>query len=115
MASPQGIQITASKVHVPFKTELINTISSPRFAERAPHLVGILATDKEDARTYAEVSDGSCERNNMENEGRRLMPSSPRKRASRLVSTLSCGSWAMPEKAWTGKESGSTSRRLFWR
>ena len=53
--APQGVQITASKVHVPFKTELLNEISSPRFAGRAPHLVGILATDKEDARTYAEV------------------------------------------------------------
>jgi methylenetetrahydrofolate dehydrogenase (NAD+) len=55
-SSPQGVQITASKVHVPFKTELINAISSERFAQRPPHLVGILATDKEDAKTYAEVS-----------------------------------------------------------
>lgn len=52
----QGIQITAGKVHVPFKTELLNTLGSERFAKRAPHLVGILATKKEDARTYAEVS-----------------------------------------------------------
>lgn len=58
MSTPQGVQITASKVHVPFKTELINEIASERFAGRAPHLVGILATDKEDARTYAEV--GAC-------------------------------------------------------
>jgi 5,10-methylene-tetrahydrofolate dehydrogenase/methenyl tetrahydrofolate cyclohydrolase len=63
MSTPQGVQITASKVHVPFKTELINEIASPRFAGRAPHLVGILATDKEDARTYAEVGRSLPSRN----------------------------------------------------
>lgn len=52
----QGILVTATKVVVPFKTELINTIATPRFEKRAPHLVGILATKKEDARFYAEVS-----------------------------------------------------------
>jgi len=51
----QGILVTAGKVHTPFKTELLNTIGGERFAARAPHLVGILATKKEDARTYAEV------------------------------------------------------------
>ena len=54
--NPQGLLVTAGKVHVPFKTELLNSISSERFAKRPPHLVGILATKKEDARTYAEVS-----------------------------------------------------------
>jgi len=48
--------VTAGKVHTPFKTELLNTIGGERFAARPPHLVGILATKKEDARTYAEVS-----------------------------------------------------------
>ena len=56
MSAPQGLQVTAGKVHVPFKTELLSTLSSPRFASRPPHLVGILATLKEDARMYAEVS-----------------------------------------------------------
>jgi len=51
----QGILVTAGKVHTPFKTELLNTIGGERFAARPPHLVGILATKKEDARTYAEV------------------------------------------------------------
>jgi hypothetical protein len=54
-SSAQGILVTAGKVHTPFKTELLNTIAGERFAARAPHLVGILATKKEDARTYAEV------------------------------------------------------------
>lgn len=58
----QGILVTASKVHVPFKAELLQAINDPRFQKRAPHLVGILATKKEDARSYAEVS---------RNEGRR--------------------------------------------
>lgn len=52
---PQGLLVTAGKVHTPFKTELLNTIAGERFSSRAPHLVGILATKKEDARTYAEV------------------------------------------------------------
>lgn len=54
-SAPQGLLVTAGKVHTPFKTELIETIASPRFQKRAPHLVGILATKKEDAKTYAEV------------------------------------------------------------
>jgi methylenetetrahydrofolate dehydrogenase (NAD+) len=49
--------VTASKVHVPFKAELLAAIGQPRFQKRAPHLVGILATKKEDARSYAEVSE----------------------------------------------------------
>lgn len=59
--APQGIQVPASKVHIPFKTELLNAMSSERFAQRAPHLVGILATPKEDARTYAEFTKKACE------------------------------------------------------
>ena len=55
-AAPQGLLVTAGKVHVPFKTELLNELDSPRFKSRPPHLVGILSTKKEDARTYAEVS-----------------------------------------------------------
>jgi methylenetetrahydrofolate dehydrogenase (NAD+) len=54
--SSLGLQITAGKVNIPFKTELLSALSEERFAKRAPHLVGILATKKEDARTYAEVS-----------------------------------------------------------
>lgn len=62
--------MTAGKVHTPFKTELLNTIAGERFAARGPHLVGILATKKEDARTYAEVCPcdlypyGSCTHKN---------------------------------------------------
>ena len=54
-AAPQGLLVTAGTVHLPFKSELLTTLSLPRFS-RVPHLVGILATKKEDARTYAEVS-----------------------------------------------------------
>ena len=54
--APQGLLVTAGKVHTPFKTELLNALSSSRFNARPPTLVGILATKKEDARTYAEVS-----------------------------------------------------------
>lgn len=53
--TPQGLLVTAGKVHTPFKTELLNTIAGDRFSARPPHLVGILATKKEDAKTYAEV------------------------------------------------------------
>ena len=53
-AAPQGLLVTAGKIHLPFKSELLETLSLPRFT-REPHLVGILATKKEDARTYAEV------------------------------------------------------------
>jgi methylenetetrahydrofolate dehydrogenase (NAD+) len=60
-AAPQGVLVTASKVHVPFKAELLATIAEPRFQARPPHLVGILATKKEDARSYADVS---CRRYN---------------------------------------------------
>ncbi|ORX39015.1 methylenetetrahydrofolate dehydrogenase [Kockovaella imperatae] len=59
--APQGLLVTAGKVHVPFKTELLNTLASPRFSTKPPHLVGILATRKEDARTYAEFTKRSCE------------------------------------------------------
>jgi hypothetical protein len=48
-------------VHTSVKTELLNTLSQPEFSEntgRIPKLVGILATDKEDAASYAEVSFG---------------------------------------------------------
>jgi len=53
-SAPHGLLVTAGKVHFPFKSELLTTLTSTRF-ERAPHLVGLLATQKEDARTYAEV------------------------------------------------------------
>lgn len=55
----QGILVPASKVHTSVKTELLNTLSQAEFSEntgRVPKLVGILATDKEDAANYAEVS-----------------------------------------------------------
>lgn len=57
----QGILITASKVATPFKSELLSALASPRFSSRPPHLVGILATKKEDARTYAEFTKEACE------------------------------------------------------
>ena len=57
-SNPQGLLVTAGKVHVPFKSELLSAMSTERFAKRPPHLVGLLATKKEDARTYAEVSLG---------------------------------------------------------
>ncbi|OCF40247.1 methylenetetrahydrofolate dehydrogenase (NAD+) [Kwoniella heveanensis CBS 569] len=60
-AQGQGILVTAGKVHTPFKTELLNEMSSPRFSGKPPHLVGILATKKEDARTYAEFTKKACE------------------------------------------------------
>ncbi|WVQ81464.1 hypothetical protein IAT38_003588 [Cryptococcus sp. DSM 104549] len=59
--SSQGLLITAGKVHTPFKTELLASMASPRFSSRPPHLVGILATKKEDARTYAEFTKRACE------------------------------------------------------
>lgn len=92
-AAPQGVLVTAGKVHVPFKAELLSTIAEPRFQKRAPHLVGILATKKEDARSYAEVgrawnyADGSLRSDH----------------ASRLASTLSCAWLAMPARAWMAK------------
>ncbi|EIW67140.1 hypothetical protein TREMEDRAFT_45534 [Tremella mesenterica DSM 1558] len=58
---PQGLLVTASKVHVPFKSELLNVILSSRFKNRPPNLLGILATKKEDARTYAEFTRRACE------------------------------------------------------
>lgn len=55
-----GILITASKIHTAHKTELLNTIAQAEFdpakGGRAPTLVGILATKKEDAKAYSEVS-----------------------------------------------------------
>jgi hypothetical protein len=54
-STPQGLLVTAGKVHVPIKTELLNALSQDRLRLRPPHLVGILATKKEDARSYAEV------------------------------------------------------------
>ncbi|WVQ93290.1 hypothetical protein IAU59_000357 [Kwoniella sp. CBS 9459] len=60
-APGQGLLVTAGKVHTPFKTELLHEMSSPRFNGKPPHLVGILATKKEDARTYAEFTKKACE------------------------------------------------------
>ncbi|KAK4688373.1 methylenetetrahydrofolate dehydrogenase (NAD+), partial [Tremellales sp. Uapishka_1] len=60
-STPQGLLVTAGKIHTPFKTELLNTIAENRFTKRAPHLVGILATKKEDARSYAEFTKKACE------------------------------------------------------
>lgn len=58
-----GILIPASKVHQATKTELLNVLATDKsFAVeggRVPKLVGILATEKEDARNYAEVSIGA--------------------------------------------------------
>lgn len=69
----QGILVPASKVHTSVKTELLNTLSQAEFSEaersegeregqrgRVPKLVGILATDKEDAANYAEFTRKSC-------------------------------------------------------
>ncbi|WWD21090.1 hypothetical protein CI109_105571 [Kwoniella shandongensis] len=61
MSAPQGLLVTAGKVHTPFKTELLAAMASERFATRPPHLVGILATKKEDARTYAEFTKKACQ------------------------------------------------------
>lgn len=56
----QGILVPASKVHTSIKSELLSTLDSAEFnptqGGRVPKLVGILATDKEDAESYAEVS-----------------------------------------------------------
>lgn len=54
-----GILISASKIHTAFKTELLQTIASPEFDPKqgkAPTLVGILATKKDDAKAYSDVS-----------------------------------------------------------
>ncbi|KAJ9105778.1 hypothetical protein QFC20_004265 [Naganishia adeliensis] len=60
-----GILIPASKVHQATKTELLNVLATDKsFAVeggRVPKLVGILATEKEDARNYAEFTRKSCE------------------------------------------------------
>ncbi|KAK8843392.1 hypothetical protein IAR55_007049 [Kwoniella newhampshirensis] len=61
MSTSQGLLVTAGKVHTPFKTELLAAMASERFARRPPHLVGILATKKDDARTYAEFTKKACE------------------------------------------------------
>ncbi|CAD6567646.1 MAG: hypothetical protein TREMPRED_003801 [Tremellales sp. Tagirdzhanova-0007] len=66
-AAPQGLLVTAGTVHLPFKSELLTTLSLPRFS-RVPHLVGILATKKEDARTYAEFARKACEKIGIEFE-----------------------------------------------
>jgi hypothetical protein len=104
----QGILVTAGKVHTPFKTELLNTIGGERFAARPPHLVGILATKKEDARTYAEVSKADSpiffpfypERREL---GRGADESSPKKHASKLESISSSGSLVKLEPGWMVK------------
>ncbi|WRT68965.1 uncharacterized protein IL334_005947 [Kwoniella shivajii] len=59
--APQGLLVTAGKVHTPFKTELLSAMGSSRFKDGPPHLVGILATKKDDARTYAEFTKKACE------------------------------------------------------
>ncbi|KAJ9105593.1 hypothetical protein QFC19_003575 [Naganishia cerealis] len=60
-----GILIPASKVHQATKTELLGVLASdPSFSGetgKIPKLVGILATEKEDARSYAEFTRKSCE------------------------------------------------------
>ncbi|WVN91105.1 uncharacterized protein L203_106354 [Cryptococcus depauperatus CBS 7841] len=58
--SHQGILMAASKVATPFKSELLSALASPRFASRPPHLVAILATKKDDAKTYAEFTRKAC-------------------------------------------------------
>ncbi|WWD06644.1 hypothetical protein V865_004737 [Kwoniella europaea PYCC6329] len=59
--APQGLLVTAGKVHTPFKTELLSAMASNRFNNTPPKLIGILATKKEDARTYAEFTKKACE------------------------------------------------------
>lgn len=104
----QGILVTAGKVHTPFKTELLNTIGGERFAARPPHLVGILATKKEDARTYAEVS-RPLDRNvilfleTFNTWLDRANESSPRKHASKLESILSLDSLVKLGLGWMVK------------
>ncbi|KAL7419712.1 Methylenetetrahydrofolate dehydrogenase [NAD(+)] [Cryptotrichosporon argae] len=60
-SAPQGILVTATRVHVPFKSELLAAVAGERFQKRPPHLVGILATNKEDAKSYAEFTRRACE------------------------------------------------------
>ncbi|WWC91305.1 uncharacterized protein L201_006248 [Kwoniella dendrophila CBS 6074] len=64
MSENQGLLVTASKVHLPFKTELLDDLSpsSSKFKNgQQPKLIGILSTTKEDAKTYAEFTRKSCE------------------------------------------------------
>nr|XP_019009732.1 uncharacterized protein I206_05292 [Kwoniella pini CBS 10737]OCF48513.1 hypothetical protein I206_05292 [Kwoniella pini CBS 10737] len=59
---PQGILITANKVHTSFKTELLTTIgNSEKFNKKSPYLIGILSTKKEDAKIYSEFTKKACE------------------------------------------------------
>ncbi|KAJ9111017.1 hypothetical protein QFC22_006613 [Naganishia vaughanmartiniae] len=79
-AQPEGagILIPASKVHQATKTELLGVLASdPSFKReggRVPRLVGILATEKEDARSYAEFTRKSCESLGIEYELRLVGP-----------------------------------------
>ena len=104
----QGILVTAGKVHTPFKTELLNTIGGDRFAARPPHLVGILATKKEDARTYAEVCKADspisspCHLKSRETN-QKADVSSPKKHASKLVSISSSGWLVRLGQGWMVK------------
>jgi hypothetical protein len=104
----QGILVTAGKVHTPFKTELLNTIGGERFAARPPHLVGILATKKEDARTYAEVSKAdspiySPQLPKSREFRREADESSPRKHANKLGSISSLDSLEKLGLGWMVK------------
>ncbi|KAJ9093180.1 hypothetical protein QFC21_006497 [Naganishia friedmannii] len=79
-AQPEGagILIPASKVHQATKTELLGVLASdPSFQReggRVPRLVGILATEKEDARSYADFTRKSCESLGIEYELRLVGP-----------------------------------------
>jgi hypothetical protein len=105
----QGILVTAGKVHTPFKTELLNTIGGERFAARPPHLVGILATKKEDARTYAEVSKADSPTFPPCHPIKRYIRrrpdrSSPRKHANKLGSISSLGLLVKLGLGWMVRE-----------
>lgn len=66
-----GLLVPASKIHTSYKTELLNTLASPEFTTgqqvdgrpgREPKLVGILATNKDDAKFYSEVGSDAISR-----------------------------------------------------
>ncbi|GHJ89121.1 hypothetical protein NliqN6_5523 [Naganishia liquefaciens] len=72
-----GIMIPASKVHQATKAELLAWLDREdgfkrEKGGRVPRLVGVLATEKEDARNYAEFTRKSCESLGIEYELRQV-------------------------------------------
>lgn len=88
-----GILIPASKVHQATKAELLGWLEREdgfkrEKGGRVPRLVGVLATEKEDARSYAEVSammSGVRRGEDSSGEARIKAPQARRLRAQRVI------------------------------